>query len=305
MKASFRTSDRQWTDRKARPLLLNREPAGWDYSQLLRAYELIQDEYHACATALATAAHDLRTPLTVVAGYLDIMATEKLGDLNEKQREMVEIMRCNMGRLNDLVSDFLSFSAFQSGHAMVHREPGDLNQSVAELCQMWLPRFEQKQIALYTLLGDVPQRLTFDQLQIQRVVANLLENALKFSRSGATVWVTSEAYELDAGTMEFGRKGRQNSTSPGHEGVRISISDNGPGIPPQYQQDIFGDFVRFGTGTRGETGMGLGLAICRRIVHAHGGRIWVESEPGAGSTFRFFLPYAPCDPQRKRPAIRG
>ncbi len=133
-----------------------------------------------------------------------------------------------------------------------------------------------------------------DSAKIQRIISNLLENASKFTPQGGTVWLHAEPYMWERRAVSkpaaSGERRRQTTGSP--NAVKVSVSDTGPGIPPEYHQEIFDDFFRL-PGSEASEGMGLGLAIARRLVQAMGGKIWVESEPGAGCKFSFLVPMKP------------
>ena len=134
--------------------------------------------------------------------------------------------------------------------------------------------------------------LLFDQLKLQHVISNLVDNAVKFTPMGGNVRVSTSTYLWERRTyrqnLPLATERRLSSNSQPNA-VRINISDNGPGIPAEYHQEIFNEFLRLQQ-TSDSHGMGLGLAIARRLIEAHGGKIWVESEPGHGSTFSLLLP---------------
>ena len=263
----------------------------------MRAFQQLQEQYQRCAQALATAAHDLRTPLAVVSGYIELLLSRKLGPLNEKQNRVLEDMQSSSFRLQRLITDFLTFSALQTGNLNLHIEERDMNACLSEICSFWLPRFQAKGVAFYFLANENLQVFPFDYDRVQRVVSNLLENALKFTPAGGTVWLSAEPQLWERRNADpsykpggFKEKRRQSLATP--NAVRISVADTGPGIPPEYHQEIFGDFFQVpdANGGNKDMGMGLGLGIARRLVQAHGGKIWVESEPGCGSKFCFLLP---------------
>ncbi len=262
--------------------------------ELLREYRILQEQYSRCAQAMATAAHDLRTPLAVVSGYIELLMSGKLGALNEKQISCLEDMHASSQRLGRLVTDFLTFSAVQQGNLNLRLdENGDLHACLTEVCSFWLPRFQAKGVAFYYLANDHLQKFPFDYDRIQRVVSNLLENALKFTPQGGTVWLNAEPQiwerrQTEKRAVSGERRKRPHLSAP--NAVRVSVADTGPGISPEYHQEIFGDFFQVPNNDVSGPGMGLGLGIVRRLVQAHGGRIWVESEPGCGSKFSFFLP---------------
>jgi signal transduction histidine kinase len=260
---------------------------------MLRSYERLQGQYQRCAQALATAAHDLRTPLSVVLGYIELLMSGKLGPLNERQSRVLDDMYSSSQRLHRLITDFLTFSALETGNLNLQLdEPRDLNACLTEICSFWLGRFQSKGVAFYYLASDHMRAFQFDYDRIQRVVSNLLENALKFTPPGGTVWLNAELQLWDRRTAEASapRKERRKQALAAPNAVRISVSDTGPGIPPEFHQEIFGDFYQIPNGDGNGAGMGLGLGIARRLVLAHGGKIWVESETGGGSKFSFLLP---------------
>ncbi len=258
---------------------------------LLRAFRQLQEQYDRCALALATAAHDLRTPLSIINGYIELLLTSRLGPLTEKQRGVLEEMAGGSKRLINLVSDFLTFSALQTGNLEMHFEFADLNACLGEVCGFWLPRFQAKGVAFYFLEDRKIDSFPFDYDRVQRVVSNLLENALKFTPGGGTVWLHCEPYMWERRTVHTVRgQERRRKTMEAPNAVRVSVADTGPGIPAEFHQEIFNDFFQVPEIAAENAGIGLGLAISRRLVQAHGGKIWVESEAGSGSKFCFLLP---------------
>jgi len=261
--------------------------------ELLRAYQQLEVDYQRCAQALATAAHDLRTPLAVVSGYIELLMSGKLGPLTDRQSRCLEDMHSSSQRLHRLITDFLTFSALQTGNLNLQLdEPRDLHGCLTEICSFWMPRFQSKGVAFYYLPSEHLQPFPFDYDRIQRVVSNLLENALKFTPQAGTVWLNAEPQLWDRRvvTAPQVRERRQRALGVPNA-VRVSIADTGPGIPPEYHQEIFGDFFQVPNNREMNSGgMGLGLGIARRLVQAHGGKIWVESELGCGSKFSFLLP---------------
>ena len=264
---------------------------------LVREYRQLQEQYSRCAQALATAAHDLRTPLSVVSGYIELLLSGKLGGLNEKQTGCLEDMYASSQRLGRLITDFLTFSAVQTGNLNLRLDDAsDMHACLTEVCSFWLPRFQSKGVAFYYLANEHLKPFAFDYDRIQRVVSNLLENALKFTPQGGTVWLNAEPQiwerrQSEPRSIAKERRKRPHLLSP--NAVRVSVADTGPGIPPEFHQEIFGDFFQVPNNDASGPGMGLGLGIARRLVQAHGGKIWVESEPGCGSKFSFLLPLKP------------
>lgn len=243
--------------------------------------------------ALASAAHELKTPLSVMTGYTDLLLGELLGPLNDQQKKVLEEMKQSGLRLQRFVQDFLAFSALESGKIRISKELADINECIAEVLEHWSGRFEQKRLRWDFRPETTLTPILFDSLKLQHVISNLVDNAVKFTPTGGRVRISTSAYLWE-------RRSYRQSLSSTHErrsvdkdhspnAVRISISDTGPGIPPEYHQEIFNEFLRLQQ-TSDSQGMGLGLAIARRLVEAHSGKIWVESEVGSGSTFSVLLP---------------
>ncbi|HSA91772.1 MAG TPA: HAMP domain-containing sensor histidine kinase [Terriglobales bacterium] len=264
--------------------------------ELLRAYGQLHDRIRQSALALASAAHELRTPLAVMSGYTDVLLSEKLGALNERQRQILGEMQSSSQRLEHFIKDFLTYSAMETGRLDLRAEVADLNACISEVSGFWLARFKEKGVALFLVPCDDLPAFEFDQYKIQHVVSNLLQNALKFTREGGTVWVATEPYFWERRSREEdSAANRRTRPAMNTNSARVTVSDTGVGIAPEYHQEVFDDFFKLTESDDRGRGMGLGLAIARRIVHAHGGKIWVESEPGFGSKFRFLLPLKPQD----------
>ncbi len=263
--------------------------------ELLRSYQRLQEKSRQSSVALASAAHELRTPLSVMSGYIDVLLSEKLGGLNERQRQVLLEMQSSSSRLEHFIEDFLTFSALETGKLTLVRDMSDLNACLAEVSGFWLQRFHEKGVALYQVPAENVKPFLFDFYKIEHVVSNLLHNALKFTATGGTAWLAAEPYVWErrsrppAAAASDRRRHKQHSFNA----VRVTVSDTGIGIAPEFQQEVFDDFFKLTDGPDSRKGMGLGLAIARRLVNAHGGKIWVESEPGFGSKFRFLLPLKP------------
>jgi len=261
---------------------------------LLQQYAQLRDRFLRTTNALASAAHDLKTPLAILNGYVELLQSEKLGTLNERQREVLRDMNSSGQRLQNFIQDFLSFSVLEIGEVKMRFETGDLNACLSEVCRLWSHSFQEKGLALYFLPNDKLTEFPYDAAKVQRVVSNLLENASKFTPPGGTVWLHAEPNMWDRRNVDqpgvLGERRRQASALP--NSAKVSVADTGPGIPPEYHIEVFDDFFRLPQ-TERQSGMGLGLAIARRLVNSMGGKIWVESEPGAGSKFSFILPLTP------------
>jgi signal transduction histidine kinase len=263
--------------------------------QLLQEYTQLRERFLRTTNALASAAHDLKTPLAILNGYIELLRSEKLGGLNDRQREVLADMHSSGQRLQHFIQDFLSFSVLEIGEMKMRYDTGDMNACLAEVCRLWSNRFQEKGLALYFLANDKLPELAFDSPKVQRVISNLLENASKFTQAGGTVWLHAEPYMWErrsANNPSISSERRQQNI-PLPNSVKVSVSDTGPGIPAEYHIEVFDDFFRLPQTENQSDGMGLGLAIARRLVNAMGGKIWVESEPGAGCKFSFIIPLQP------------
>jgi len=271
-------------------------PAGdpLNYDDLLLEYNQLRERSGRTTNALASAAHDLKTPLAILNGYIELLQNEKLGSLNERQREILADMHASGQRLQHFIQDFLSYSVLETGEMRMRYETGNVNPCLSEVCRLWSHRFQERGLALYFLANEKLPELAFDSAKLQRVISNLLENASKFTPAGGTVWLHAEPYmwERRSATNPDNPMERRREMISHPNSVKVSVSDTGPGIPAEYHIEVFDDFFQMPQ-SDSQSGMGLGLAIARRLVGGMGGKIWVESDPGAGCKFSFILPLLP------------
>ena len=265
------------------------------YHELLQEYSQLRERFLRTTNALGSAAHDLKTPLAILNGYVELLQSEKLGPLSDRQRDVLRDMQSSGQRLLQFIQDFLSFSVLETGETKMLYEVGDINACLSEVCRLWSHRFQERGLALYFLGNDKVPRFAFDSPKIQRVISNLLENASKFTPAGGTVWLHGEPYmwERRAANNPAVPSERRSQNNPLPNSVKVSVSDTGPGIPAEYHIEVFDDFFRLPQNENQAEGMGLGLAIARRLVNSMGGKIWVESEPGTGCKFSFIIPLKP------------
>jgi signal transduction histidine kinase len=263
-------------------------------ADLQQAYSELQQRFQRTTNALGSAAHDLKTPLAILNGYVELLQSEKLGSLNARQREVLGDMQSSGKRLQQFIQDFLTYSALETGGLKMQFEPGNINNVLSDVCRLWSTRFQEKGLALYFLANDKLPMFPIDSPKLERVISNLLENSFKFISQGGTVWLHAEPYmwerRASAEPAAAGERRRQDNAQP--NSVKVSVSDTGPGIPAEFHQEVFDDFFRL-PGNEKQEGMGLGLAIVRRLVQGMGGKIWVESDPGAGCKFSFLIPFKP------------
>ncbi len=219
---------------------------------------------------IATVSHELRTPLTSINMAVDILSREVLGKVSEPQRDMLVTAKDDCERLTKLVKELLDMSRLESGKYELKSEKINLRSVVEEALKPLRLQFREKGIHLESDIAPNTPDVPGDQQQLSWVVANLVSNALRYTPADGTVTIHSELLD---------------------DSVRLSVKDSGRGIPPDAVEVIFDKFVQIKQSTDATPGsVGLGLAIAKEVVEAHGGRIWVESSVGEGSTFFFTIP---------------
>ncbi len=217
---------------------------------------------------VAEIVHEIRTPLTSIVGYADILKRKGLSD--EQRQTFAQTIQREAIRLGQLVGDFLDLARLESGRTFLAQEQVNLAQVVREVLEVLEPQAKEAGILLQTE-RDYPA-VVGDQARLKQALINLVANAVKYCRRGDSVTITVQESA---------------------ETVRVGVVDTGPGIPPEAQARLFQKFYRVPSSEAEAKGSGLGLAITRRIVEAHGGEIWVESEVGQGTAFYFTLPRRP------------
>ena len=258
------------------------------YRNLLAAYLKLQEVNRQKTVFLASAAHELKTPLAVIKGYYDLLLAGSLGRLSEKQKDILEESKESCERLVRLVSMFLNYSALESGKLVLQLRENDLRDCLAETANRWADAFQRKRVKLETILDPSIPTFRFDYQKVQQVAANLLDNALKHTPLEGTVTLRARPHFWERRVAKTAPiEERRRFRLPRPNSVEVSVTDSGAGIAPEHHQEIFEDFVRVDPHT---SGMGLGLAIAKRLIQAHRGKIWVESEQHRGSTFAFLLP---------------
>jgi PAS domain S-box-containing protein len=227
-----------------------------------REVDRMKDEF------ISIVSHELRTPLTSIRGSLGLLSGGQLGELNERGRRLLEIALQNTDRLVRLINDILDIERIEAGRAALELRVHDAAALARAAADVMEPMADRAGVALRVHAETVPVRADGDR--ILQVLTNLLSNAVKFSPAGTEVVLACE---------------RQDGS------VAFRVSDRGRGIPAESLESVFERFQQVDSSdSRQKGGTGLGLAISRSIVQQHGGRIWAESAPGQGTTFRFTLP---------------
>ena len=258
------------------------------YRNLLAAYLRLQEVNRQKTVFLASAAHELKTPLAVMKGYYDLLLSGSLGKLSEKQTEILHESKESCERLVRLVSMFLNYSALESGKLVLHLRENDLRDCIKDLDCRWQDAFQRAKVRLNLKIHEDLPIFKFDYQKVQQCIFNLIDNALKHTPAGGEVTLMAQPHFWerrvnDAIPADERRRG------PGQKpnSVMISVADTGSGIAAEFHQEIFEEFVRVDPSS---SGMGLGLAITKRLIQAHRGKVWVDSEIGRGSSFSFLLP---------------
>lgn len=218
---------------------------------------------------LASMSHELRTPLNSIIGFSDLLAEQGSAEFKPKQIRFLGHIQQSARHLLELINDILDLSKIEAGHLELKYEDFGVSQAVEELAAAIRPMAAAKNIHLEEAVGE-GLVLFADRLRFKQVLYNLLSNAIKFTPAGGRVSVESSEVE---GAIQF------------------CVADTGIGIPAEEQEAIYDSFHQVGTTTKGvREGTGLGLAITKRLIEQHGGRLWLESEPGKGSRFFFSMP---------------
>ncbi|HTR48553.1 MAG TPA: HAMP domain-containing sensor histidine kinase [Verrucomicrobiae bacterium] len=258
------------------------------YRNLLAAYLRLQEANRQKTVFLASAAHELKTPLAVMKGYYELLLSGSLGKLSERQIDILRESKESCDRLVRLVSMFLNYSALESGKLVLQLHENDLQDCVNDLVARWKDAFQRADVRLDIKVSSDLPAFRFDYQKVQQCIVNLLDNALKHTPPEGTVSLIAEPHFWERRVSETSpAEDRRRGAGEPSNSVLVTVTDTGGGIAAEFHQEIFEEFVRVDPSS---SGMGLGLAITKRLIQAHRGKIWVDSELGRGSSFSFLLP---------------
>ena len=219
---------------------------------------------------LANMSHELRTPLNAIIGFSEVLNERMFGELNDKQAEYSKDIHASGTHLLSLINDILDLSKVEAGRMELELSDFNLPAAIDSALTLVRERATRRGIALGSSIHDGIGGMTGDERKIRQVLLNLLSNAIKFTPEGGRIDVAAV---------------------PNDGSVEVSVRDTGVGIAPEDHEAVFEEFRQVGASAAKQEGTGLGLALARKFIELHGGKIWVTSQVGAGSTFTFTLPF--------------
>jgi len=245
---------------------------------VLRDVTLEQEVARAKNDFVSLVSHELRTPMTSIKGYTDLMLKGAVGALNEQQKSFMTIVKSNVDRMAELVSDLLDVSRLEAGRVRLTLERLDLAGVILEISQELTETMRQRELTLHFDLPPGLPPVCADRGRIVQVLLNLLSNAYRYTLAGGEITIAVHALDDE---------------------VQVDVTDTGIGVSEQDRESIFERFYRADHPVvREQAGTGLGLPIARSLIEMHGGRLWLRSEEQVGSTFSFTLPVYTEDPTR-------
>jgi len=237
--------------------------------ELQRLYKELETASQHKSDFLASMSHELRTPLNAIIGFSQVLRAGMVGDVNEKQQEYLDDILASGNHLLSLINDVLDLSKVEAGQVELDVAPFSLRDALESGVVMVRERATTDGVQITVAESSDVDVVEGDERRVRQVIFNLLSNAVKFTPAGGTVDVRATRVNGD---------------------VLVSVADTGPGIAAEDLERIFEEFQQTDAGLEQREGTGLGLALSRRLVELHGGRIWVTSQVGEGSAFVFTLP---------------
>ncbi|HET7647317.1 MAG TPA: HAMP domain-containing sensor histidine kinase [Gaiellaceae bacterium] len=242
--------------------------------ELRRLYREVETASQHKSDFLANMSHELRTPLNSIIGFSQVLREGMAGDLNKKQAEYIDDILSSGTHLLSLINDVLDLSKVEAGQIELHVAPFSLQDALERGISMVREQATAEGVQVTLQRNGGFDVVSGDERRIRQVIFNLLSNAVKFTPEGGEVDVSAARIDGE---------------------MRVSVADSGPGVAEEDIDRIFEEFQQTEAGARQGEGTGLGLALSKRFVEMHGGRIWCESEVGKGSTFEFTLPLSPVE----------
>jgi signal transduction histidine kinase/CheY-like chemotaxis protein len=266
-------TERRRTEEQIRVLNQNLERRGEELATANQQLELRNREVERAnrlkSEFLASMSHELRTPLNAIIGFSELLTEQTTAIFSDKQKRFLGHIQHGAKHLLELINDILDLSKIEAGRLELRHENFTMAVAVAEVLSSVRPMATGKKIELESVI-PIDVFLNADRVRFKEILYNLFSNAMKFTPEGGKVWIEA-------------------TVSQGY--VETVVGDTGVGIPREEHASVFESFHQVGATTKGvREGTGLGLAITRRLVEQHGGKIWLESEPGQGSRFHFTLP---------------
>jgi PAS domain S-box-containing protein len=229
--------------------------------------------------------HDLRSPLNIIQGYVDIVRTGVVGEITQEQSELLTIAKENVFKLLKLIDSFLTASKLEAGHLTIEPEVDSINSLIETLFEHYQVLAKEKKLHLEKDLDAHIPLIAFDKFRMEQVLRNYLSNAIKFTPPEGTIAITSKL-----------QKKKNEKTDDFDLYIEVGIRDTGVGISNEELNKVFNKYEQTEAGKDASLkGTGLGLAICREIVELHKGEVWVKSKLHEGSTFGFTLPIQNID----------
>jgi signal transduction histidine kinase len=276
------------------------------YRDVIEKGRMLEEANKHKSQFLANMSHELRTPMNAIIGFSEVLLDPSFPVSEEERTQFLTDILTSGKHLLRLINEVLDLSKIEAGRMELQFAPTDLAEVIEQVQSTTRPLAAKKDIALAAECDPSVRPFLMDAARIRQVLLNLVGNALKFTPDGGSVLVTTRlAGDGRGGELQRSRGAEEQRRTGGVEDaplplgssallqfVEVAVSDTGPGIAPEDQDRIFQEFqqAQASTGGTKPEGTGLGLTLARKFIEMHGGRIWVESKVGKGSTFTFALP---------------